>query len=492
MSLRLKMIVGICLVFACLLAAMNVFISNYISTSNENTISDNLAGMGANGQIYVRQFLAVGGEQGDEAGFAAVAKDAASELADMTGSPTAAYSTKGTLLAVSRANVFEKLRFGDLQAAMAGNYAFTLDTSSGKTAAYCSYPVASDGRVIGVIRTVIDCSGIYATGNNMMHSVMLITGAMFLVALLVSILFIQNVSSPIVKLAAISGTVAKSIEGNKLNAGNIEALLKTRRRDEVGRLSRNFSDMIRKIDQQMNVISADRSEMLRLADYRKEFYDTVTHELKSPLTSIGGYASVLEENGFTDREFFEKGIGHIRHESARMYDMVVALLEMSKLSSSVNFPKEVFDFSALAREACDGMRFKAEKYGTAIDCSADEGIRVFGSPERLKEVLINLIDNAVKYKNPEGDVHVAVRSHGKSAQVLVINSADPIAAPELARIFEPFYRAEGSSRREEGSTGLGLAICKQIVEQHAGRIAMRNLPGGNVAVELSLPLYTGL
>lgn len=492
MSLRLKMIIGICLLFGCLLAAMNIFISGYIQTSNETIITGELTELCNNGQVYARQFLAVSGKQVDAAGFESIAQDTVNEMANATGNTTGAYSSSGKLLAASRDGVFQTVKADDLQKAIHGETAFTLDTVDGKTVAYFSYPVAVDGGDIGILRSIVDCSTLYVYGNNIMHTVTIITAAMFFVALLISFFFIQSISSPIIKLAAISGTVANSIEQNKLNVNSIDSLLSTRRKDEVGRLSRNFSNMIRKIDQQMGVISADRQELQRLSDYRKEFYDTVTHELKSPLTSIGGYAEVLGENGFTDKEFFEKGIGHIKQESDRMYSLVVALLEMSRLSSSVNYPKETMDFSAIVEETCEGMQFKAGKYETRIDCSIVQGIRVFGSPSKLKEVLINLTDNAIKYKKPEGDIHVIVRERGSMAQVSVINSADPIPEAELPRLFDPFYRANTPQQRESGSRGLGLAICKQIVEQHAGKILMRNLPGGNIAVEVTLPVYTGL
>jgi signal transduction histidine kinase len=492
MSLRLKMIMGICLLFGCMLAAMNIFISGYIQTSNETIITGQLTEMYNNGQVYARQFLAVNDKQSDAAGFELIAQDTVNELANATGNATGAYSSSGKLLAASRDGVFQPLKFDDLQKAVHGDSAFTLDTTDGKTVAYFSFPVTVDGSDIGIIRSIVDCSTLYVYGNNMMHTVSIITATMFFVALLISIFFIQSISSPIIKLTAISGTVANNIEQNKFNVSSIDSLLKSKRRDEVGRLSRNFSNMIRKIDQQMGVISADRQELQRLADYRKEFYDTVTHELKSPLTSIGGYAEVLEENGFTDKKFFDKGIGHIKQESARMYGMVVALLEMSRLSSSVNYPKETMDFSALVEETCEGMQFKAEKYETRIACSIAQGIRVFGSPSKLKEVLINLTDNAIKYKRPEGDINVIVRERGSMAQISVINSADPIPETELPKLFDPFYRVNSPQQREEGSRGLGLAICKQIVDQHAGKIQMRNLPGGNIAVEVLLPVYTGL
>ncbi len=490
MSLRLKMIVGICIVFAALMAAMNLFISYYIQVGNEKIISEELMATGGSGLVYARQFLAMSG-QAEGGGIDAIADDMAETLANSSGKPAAIYSTAGKLLAASQASMFEGLHYDDLKHAMAGRPAFTLDTAMGKTSAYCSYPITVDGQNIGILRTVADYSTLYDFGNRMMHTVTIITAAMFLLALMVSILFIQGISSPVVKLAALSGTVAKNIERNTFSVKSIDKLLNSKRRDEVGMLTRNFAHMIQKIEQQMSVISADREELQRLADYRKEFYDTVTHELKTPLTSIGGYAEVLEENGFSDKDFFDKGIGHIKNESARMYGMVVALLEMSKLSSSVNFPKEVMDLSALITDVCAGMSFKAEKYATDIDCEVEEGIRVFGSPERLKEVLINLIDNAIKYKDPDGPVRVIARAKGSRALISVANSGGPIAEQELQKLFEPFYRARQQGQPEQGSSGLGLAICKQIVEQHAGRIAMRNLPGG-ICVDLALPVYTGL
>ncbi len=486
------MIIGITLVFASLLLAMNIVISQYIQSNNESIVDGEANSFANNGLIYARQSLAVNNQKIDAEGFQAVASDTVEKLAGATGNATAAYTLNGTLLAASRSDLFDGMKREDLDHAIAGSTAYTLDTVKGVTSASLSCPVVLDGSTIGIVRALIDCNSLYVYGNNIMRAVSIIAAAMFLVALIISFFFIQSISSPIVKLAAISSTVANNIENNKLSVSSIHSLLNTRRRDEVGRLSRNFSHMIQKIDQQMGVISADREELRRLADYRKEFYDTVTHELKSPLTSIGGYAEVLEENGFTDKPFFQKGIGHIQQESARMYNMVVALLEMSKLSSSVNYPKETTDFSALVEDACDGMQFKAEKYGAYIERQINPGIRVFGSPEKLKEVLINLLDNAIKYKTPDGDINVIVRERGSMVQSFVINSSDPIPEAELPRIFDPFHQVGGAGKGEAGSRGLGLAICKQIVEQHAGRISMRNLPGGNVAVEVLLPIYTGL
>ena len=488
------MIVGLCLVFSTLLVAMNLFIARSIQGGNEKIIQDNLTELASNGQIYARQFLIIGGKNNDSEGFSDIAQDTVSELASVTGNPAGAYSAEGSLLCATQEGVFRGAEYDDLSYAIRGRPAYTLDTVGQQTFAYFSYPVAVAGKNVGIIRTRVDYSVIYAQGSGLMRSVTVLTSIAFLAALLISILLIQGISSPLTKLASISGTIARSIEQDALRLGGVETMLNTRRQDEVGKLSRNFSNMIRKIDQQMRVIQADKQELQRLAEYRKEFYDTVTHELKTPLTSIRGYAEVLEENGFTDEEFFRKAVYHIKQESSRMYGMVVALVELSKLSSSVNYPKEVFDLSALAADVCDGMQFKAQKYGTGIRFSGADGARVFASPENLKEVLINLLDNAIKYKLPEGgiDLEVLLDRGAGVVRATVTNRANHIPDAEINRLFEPFYQARTNGYREDGSSGLGLAICKQIVEVHAGRIRMENLPDGLIAVEVTLPLYEGL
>ena len=147
----------------------------------------------------------------------------------------------------------------------------------------------------------------------------------------------------------------------------------------------------------MKTIDSDRYELKRLSEYRKVFYDNVTHELKTPLTSIKGYAEVLEENGFTDKEFFDKGISHIMSESDRMYNMVVTLLELSRMSDAVNVPKERVNLNDLMQQVCEGMQFKAEKFGDAIELTVRQRAVVMGSDTQLKEIFINIIDNAIKY-----------------------------------------------------------------------------------------------
>ena len=321
-----------------------------------------------------------------------------------------------------------------------------------------------------------------------MRSVSLITMVICFVSLVIAVLFASSIASPIMKLARISEALQKDVEQNKIDVGKVVRLARSKRRDELGILSRNFAEMIYRIDQQMKTINTDKYELKRLSEYRKVFYDNVTHELKTPLTSIRGYAEVLQENGFTDKEFFDKGISHILSESDRMYHMVVTLLELSRMSDAVNVPKDRVNLNDLLAQVCEGMQFKAEKYGDAIELSVRQRAVVMGSETQLKEVFINIIDNAIKYGYPNSTIQVLVNCNRENVNVQVVNSGDGIEEKEIPKLFIPFYRRKDrEGKREEGSSGLGLGIVKQLVEQHGGRIDIASRPKGLTVVTVVLP-----
>ncbi len=488
LSIRGKIVLYMSVIFLSMLVIMNLFIARHISQGNEKYINDDLVTMKNNGLIYVKQMLVLGEQDNNEEGFATIAQDLVDEIAGATGNPTAAFSMDGQMLFATNSSIFIENAFSDLGLARGGLSAFTLDTVQSTTKAYFSYPVIIEGKCIGVIRTVADYTILYTQGNNTIRSVSVITMIVFFVALVIALIFANSIATPIVKLAVISEALQKDVEQNKIDVGKVVRLSRSKRRDEIGMLSRNFAEMIYRIDQQMKTINTDKYELKRLTEYKKVFYDNVTHELKTPLTSIQGYAEVLEENGFTDKEFFDKGIAHIRSESDRMYNMVVTLLELSRMSDAVNVPKERVNLHDLLGQVCEGMQFKAEKYGDVIELSTRQRATVMGSDTQLKEVFINIIDNAIKYGYQNSVIQVLVNANRESVNVQVVNSGDGIDEKEIPKIFIPFYRRKDKDgKREEGSSGLGLGIVKQLVEQHSGRIDITSRPKGLTVVTVTLP-----
>ena len=487
-SMRTTLMAGISMLFLAMLIVIDFFVASTISTSNEKYINDDLVSMKKNGIIYAKQMLMLQEEDNSEAGFAAIAQDLVDELLDVNGFPVIALSMNGEIIASTRTDAFEGTQFSDEGMARGGFSAFTLNSNANKTYAYFSYPVSVEGKNIGILRTRVDYSLLYQQGNSILRKVTLITVFSFLVALLFSILFSKSIAMPIVKLAGIASALQEDVENSKIDISKVVRLSRSTRKDEIGMLSRSFAEMIFRIDQQMKTISSDRYEMKRLSEYKKIFYDNVTHELKTPLTSIKGYAEVLEENGFTDKEFFDKGIAHIRSESDRMYNMVVTLLEMSRMADATDMKKDRIDINELIKSVCEGMQFKADKFDDVIRLSVRQRAIVLGDEDRLKETFINIIDNAIKYGYQKSVIQVLVSSNFQNVTVQVANHGDGIDEKEIPKLFIPFYRRkDGEGKREEGSSGLGLPIVKQYVEQHSGRIDITSQKKGLTVVTVILP-----
>jgi signal transduction histidine kinase len=229
----------------------------------------------------------------------------------------------------------------------------------------------------------------------------------------------------------------------------------------------------------------DKEQILSLLDSRQEFYNNVTHELKTPLTTIQGYAQLIEADQGQDKELVEKGISHILHESTRLHKMVVQLLEMADREQHTE--KQPVDMAALIRSVAEVMEIKANRYGSHIFLTLECEMRVLGRSERLRQVFINLIDNAVKYGEPGTEIRIWGEKRSDQLFFAVSNYGKSLSAEEREHIFEPFYRLDKEYSREQGSAGLGLSICRKIMEEHGGSIWAESEPEGINRFCLSFP-----
>ena len=242
LSIRIKMVLYIMVIFLTMLVIMNVSIARIISQGNEDYINDDLVTMKNNGLIYARQMLVLNDQDNNEEGFAAIARELVEEISGAPGNPTAALALDGSMLASTNASAFIEHSFGDESLARGGLAAFTLNTEQQATRAYFSYPVLVEGKSIGVIRTIADYSILYTQGNSTIRSVSTITMVVFLVALAFAMLFSNSIAAPIVKLAGISSALQKDVEQNKIDIGKVVRLSRSKRKDEIGTLERNFAE----------------------------------------------------------------------------------------------------------------------------------------------------------------------------------------------------------------------------------------------------------
>jgi signal transduction histidine kinase len=232
----------------------------------------------------------------------------------------------------------------------------------------------------------------------------------------------------------------------------------------------------------------DLTELRRLETVRRDFVANVSHELKTPLTSISGYAETLltdAPDGETTRHF----LGIIVSNARRMQRLVDDLLDLSRIESGRWTPRpEPVDVVAAIREVWAGLADRGAAQAVTFSTDVAPGAEVVeADPEAVRQVMTNLVDNSLRYVGRGGTITVHGRVVDDGVEVSVADNGIGIAAEHLPRIFERFYRADPSRSREEGGTGLGLAIVKHMVEAHGGRVTAESEIGRGTTVRAWFP-----
>ncbi len=235
------------------------------------------------------------------------------------------------------------------------------------------------------------------------------------------------------------------------------------------------------------LVIRDVTELRRLEAMRRDFVANVSHELKTPLTSIAGYAETLatEASPGTQIERFARPI---LSNARRMHRLVDDLLDLSRIESGRWQPHpELVDVRGLAGEAWATFADRARERRIQFTAGAGDVHHITADPDALRQVLTNLLDNALRHTPPGGRITVSLESAPGGVAVSVADTGSGIAPEHLPRIFERFYRADPGRSREEGGTGLGLAIVKHLVEAHGGRVEAHSTLGRGTTIRMFFP-----
>ncbi len=233
----------------------------------------------------------------------------------------------------------------------------------------------------------------------------------------------------------------------------------------------------------------DVTQLKKLERLRSEFVANVSHELKTPLTSILGFVETLKEGAMDDQENRSRFLAIIEDHSKKLYQLIEDLLSLSKLDTEKQeLKKEEFDLAEVLDRALASFErpIRVKKLKVLTEFSSRPFLLSADSAS-FEEVLNNLLDNAIKYNVEGGEIRVRASRGGGSVSVEIQDTGIGISKPELPKIFDRFYRADKSRSRQTGGTGLGLAIVKRIVERHAGRIEAQSVPNQGSTFTLTLP-----
>jgi two-component system phosphate regulon sensor histidine kinase PhoR len=234
------------------------------------------------------------------------------------------------------------------------------------------------------------------------------------------------------------------------------------------------------------LVIRDVTELRRLEAVRRDFVANVSHELKTPLTSIVGYAETLTtEDAGKDAERFAHTI---LNNARRMQELVDDLLDLSRIESRRWQPTRArVDVAGVVGEAWDEFLDRARARRIKITLAAGGAPHVTADPDALRQIFTNLFDNALRHTPPGGRITVTAEAGPGGVTIAVADTGSGIASEHLPRIFERFYRADPGRSREEGGTGLGLAIVKHLMEAHGGRVEARSTLGEGTTILLFFP-----
>lgn len=273
----------------------------------------------------------------------------------------------------------------------------------------------------------------------------------------------------------------------------VEAALRGEHREEKlelnGRVCELFANPVLREGENAGVILVlfDATEREGREKLRREFTANVSHELKTPLTSISGFAEIMK-SGMVRPEDMGNFAGKIYDEAQRLIALIQDIIKLSKLDEKESFlEKEWVRLDDLVLEVKERLQPTAEKKNVRLMADT-EPLQVFGVKPVLMEMVYNLCDNAIRYNRPDGEVCMALKEEGGNAILEVADTGIGIAKEEQGRIFERFYRVDASRSAEKGGTGLGLSIVKHGAALHGGKVTLKSILGEGTTMRVCIPL----
>ena len=324
-----------------------------------------------------------------------------------------------------------------------------------------SAPIRVENDIIGVLRYIISLEDVDKEVYAITTSFVGLSIIVLTIGIAVSLIISRSIIHPITELTKVANAMAE---------GDFQTRIKIKRKDEIGKLNETFNYM------------AD--ELAKRDKLKDEFISSVSHELRTPLTAIKGWVITLEDEN-TDGEILKTGLKIIEKESDRLGNMVEELLDFSRLQNGkANINKKIVNIKEFIKYIQQYISQRAKRENKNLHISFDlEKDNVFMDPDKIKQVIINIMDNAFRFTEVGGDIFLDVFCDKRKLVISVKDNGCGIVEEDLPRVKEKFYKG----KNKNSQNGIGLSICDEIIKLHNGELNINSKSGVGTEVIFEIP-----
>lgn len=344
-------------------------------------------------------------------------------------------------------------------------YVFKTQSQSGEDILSCATPLYdSDGEFLGAYRWLVSLKSVNRLSLNFTAMAIFVAFGVLTIFGLSGVYFIKSIVNPIKEVSNIA---------RKIAMGDLESRIEIPKSDEIGELCEAINYMA--------------SELYEAQNLKNDFISSVSHELRTPLTAIRGWGETARMSLGTDDELVSRGLDVVLSEANRLSSLVEELLDFSRMETGrLQVNSMPLNITQILTESADMYAELSKQNGIDFVFNPPtEQLEVMGDGDRLKQVFINIIDNAVKYTENGGQVLITQTAEEGCVRITVTDTGVGIPAADIDRVKEKFYKANKTVR----GSGIGLAVADEIIKQHKGLLFIESTEGAGTTVTIVLPLY---
>ena len=353
-----------------------------------------------------------------------------------------------------------------------GNRSYTIGDYYGmfsRNVLSVSAPITGNYNTYGYVLIHLPISEINQSQNGILSILYITSAVLFGLSLIILLVFTQTVYLPLRKI---------TVGANEYAAGNLDYRIDVKTHDEMGYLSDTLNYM--------------SDELNKMEEYQKNFIANVSHDFRSPLTSIKGYLEAILD-GTIPAEMYEKYLSRVISETERLHKLTESMLTLNSLDARGYLSRTNFDINRVIKDTAASFEGTCESKNVSFDLTFSDDIQmVFADLGKIQQVMYNLIDNAIKFSHHDSTIYIQASGRYEKIFVSVKDTGIGIPKDSLKKIWERFYKTDLSRGKDKKGTGLGLSIVKEIIQAHGENIDVVSTEGVGTEFIFSLPRSTNL